>query len=68
MEDVTLVADLSTTLTLAYIDPGVASMAIQAIFVLVFGSLMAWIVSPWNFVKSLLARKKQQPEPSENDT
>ncbi|MCH7729267.1 MAG: hypothetical protein IH991_22715 [Planctomycetes bacterium] len=45
---------------LAYIDPGVTSLAIQAVFALMFGALATWLLAPWRFFASLFHRGKRK--------
>ncbi len=46
----------------AYIDPGIVSMAAQALFAVLFGGIAAWITKPWAFVKGIFGRKGQRNE------
>ena len=47
---------------LAYVDPGILAVLYQAIYVFIFGSLVAWVLRPWNYVKGLLDRfRKRTP-------
>lgn len=48
----------------AYIDPGVAYGLIQALFALLFGGAVAWVLRPWTYVKSLFRRKSNGRERS----
>ncbi|HEY4942125.1 MAG TPA: hypothetical protein VII56_11925 [Rhizomicrobium sp.] len=38
----------------AYIDPGVTSLVAQWLFTFVFGSMAAWVIAPWKYIKRLL--------------
>ena len=40
----------------AYIDPGIISMAAQALFAMLFGGMAVWIAKPWTFVKRLFVK------------
>jgi len=47
----------------AYVDPGVGSALFQALYALIFGSVFAWILKPWQWIKSFLSRSdKGKPE------
>ena len=50
----------------AYIDPGIVSMAAQALFAVLFGGIAAWITKPWSFVKGIFGRKGERDEMSGN--
>jgi len=41
---------------IAYIDPGILSVAVQTAFVVVFGSLAAYTMAPWRYLRSLFSR------------
>lgn len=45
----------------AYIDPGVLSMALQAIFVFVFGAIATYIMAPWKWFSARFRGKKADP-------
>ena len=45
---------------LAYDDPGILEVLYQAMYVFIFGSLVAWILRPWNYVKGLLGRFRKR--------
>ncbi len=40
----------------AYIDPGVGSALFQGLYALLFGTVFAWILKPWVFIKVFLSR------------
>ena len=42
---------------LAYIDPGILSMALQAVFVFLFGAVTAYFMVPWQWLASFFRRK-----------
>ena len=42
----------------AYVDPGVVGMLYQAVYAILFGGLMAWLLKPWRYVRSLFTRDK----------
>ncbi len=42
----------------AYIDPGLLSMAIQGFFILVFGALATYLTAPWRWFASMFRRKR----------
>ena len=44
----------------AYVDPGLMGMLFQTFYVLVFGVLAAWVIKPWNYMKGLFKKKKEQ--------
>jgi hypothetical protein len=41
-----------------YIDPGIVSMALQAVFVFLFGAMTAYLTAPWRWLRSLLPVRK----------
>ena len=51
----------------AYIDPGTVSMVIQGLFAVVFGAATAWVMRPWQIVKSLFRKSKAEPSTSKPD-
>jgi len=46
---------------LAYIDPGILSTALQAVFVFLFGALAAYFVGPWKWIAAVFRRGKAAP-------
>lgn len=42
---------------LAYIDPGIVSLAIQSFCVLLFGLMSGFLFAPWRWVSSFFRRK-----------
>ena len=51
----------------AYIDPGVTSLAIQAVFALMFGAVATWLLAPWRFFASLFHRGKRKDASESTD-
>ena len=43
----------------AYIDPGILASLYQALYVLIFGAITAYIVRPWRYVKSLFRKSAE---------
>jgi hypothetical protein len=43
---------------LAYIDPGVTALLAQGLFTFIFGTLAAWILAPWQYIKRLFGFSK----------
>ena len=37
-----------------YVDPGIVSTAIQAMFIFLFGAMTAYLTAPWRWLMSLL--------------
>jgi hypothetical protein len=48
-----------------YIDPGILSMALQALFLFIFGAITAYLMAPWKWLTSLVRRTKR---PSDEET
>jgi len=42
----------------AYIDPGVMGAVFQSLYVLIFGFIMAWVIRPWEYIKSFFRSKE----------
>ena len=42
----------------AYVDPGIIGAFFQVIFVVIFGSVLAFVTKPWRFIKSLFIKNK----------
>ncbi|MDR1057407.1 MAG: hypothetical protein LBL17_02420 [Coxiellaceae bacterium] len=42
----------------AYVDPGFLSSIYQVFYVVIFGAVFTWVVTPWKYVKSLFRRIK----------
>jgi|APTNR8051073442_1049403.scaffolds.fasta_scaffold115986_1 hypothetical protein len=47
------------TIFFAYVDPGFFGSFYQAAYVLVFGVLLGWVLKPYQFLKGLFTRKKE---------
>ena len=56
---------LITSPAYAYVDPGVLGVLYQAAYALVFGALAAFVLRPWQYLKSLFARLTGQKAPLE---
>lgn len=48
------------TVVFAYVDPGFLSSLYQVFYVVIFGAVSAWIISPWKYIKSLFKRKNKK--------
>jgi len=46
----------------AYIDPGIAYGLIQAVFAILFGGAVAWVLRPWNYLRSLFRSRRADEE------
>jgi len=46
----------------AYVDPGIVGAFFQVVFVVIFGSLLAFIVKPFEYIKSLFRKNKSKPK------
>ena len=60
------------TFPIAYIDPGLLSLALQAVFVFLFSALTAYLLAPWKWLTSIFRRKSHdnvsdQPASVETD-
>lgn len=51
----------------AYVDPGTVSMVIQGLFAVIFGAATAWVMRPWQLLKSLFHRRKGVPPSNKSD-
>ena len=52
-----LFGTMSLGVPLAYIDPGIVSLAIQSFCVLVFSAAAGFLFGPWRWLASLFRRK-----------
>ena len=50
---------------LGYVDPGIVSTALQAVFVFLFGAMTAYLAAPWRWIVSLLPGRKASPADQE---
>jgi len=55
------IAFLAPLPVFAYVDPGTVSMVIQGLFAVVFGAATAWVMRPWQLLKSLFRKRKSVP-------
>lgn len=44
----------------AYIDPGLLSAALQALFAIIFGVLAGYVLAPWRLIKRVFRRGKTE--------
>jgi len=40
----------------AYVDPGILPLVYQAAYALVIGAVVAFVIRPWNWIRSLFSR------------
>lgn len=51
----------------AYIDPGLVSMAFQAVFAVAFGVIVAYMTAPWRWLRGLIRRRRDEPRSTGDD-
>lgn len=44
----------------AYVDPGILPLVYQAAYALVIGAVVAFVIRPWNWIRSLFSRNLPQ--------
>ena len=49
----------------AYVDPGLLGTFYQAIYALVFGVIVSWVIRPWHLVKAWLGKARQSEDDPE---
>ena len=49
------------TAAAAYIDPGIVSTVVQALFAAGLGAVGMWIVRPWDYLRSAFRRAGRRP-------
>ena len=49
-----------TRAAFAYVDPGILSVVYQAAYALFFGFAAAFILRPWNWLKSIFSKKRAE--------
>ncbi len=57
-----LILIFAPTLAFAYIDPGIIGALFQGMYVVIFGFVTAWVLKPWQYIKSWLQGNKQPEE------
>lgn len=52
---------VTPTLAWAYVDPGILGVLYQLVYVFFFGTLVAWLLRPWRYLKVLFERTFRRP-------
>ena len=55
-----------STNSYGYIDPGILGALYQIVYVFIYGSLLAWIIKPWRYIKSFFNNEEDIDKNREN--